>query len=61
MPYESFPIKPRVINKYIIKNYNIKDYMARNKIHIVLITLCALLLLGDYLTTSIALSHGRSQ
>jgi hypothetical protein len=30
--------------------------MARNKIHIVLLTLCALLLLGDFLTTSIALS-----
>jgi hypothetical protein len=30
--------------------------MARNKIHIVLITLCALLLLGDFLTTSMALS-----
>jgi hypothetical protein len=30
--------------------------MARNKIHIILIILCALLLLGDFLTTSIALS-----
>ena len=30
--------------------------MARNHIHIILITLCALLLLGDFLTTSIALS-----
>lgn len=56
MSYESFPTKPRVINKYIFNNYNIKDYMARNKIHIVLLTLCALLLLGDFLTTSIALS-----
>jgi hypothetical protein len=30
--------------------------MARNKIHFILITLCALLLLGDFLTTSIAFS-----
>jgi hypothetical protein len=30
--------------------------MARNKIHIILFILCALLLLGDFLTTSIALS-----
>jgi len=36
--------------------YNIIGYVARNKIHIILITLCTLLLLGDVLTTSIALS-----
>lgn len=35
--------------------------MARNKIHIVLITLCALLLSGDYLTTSIALSMAEAE
>jgi hypothetical protein len=56
MSYESFPTKPWAINKYIIKNYNIKDYMARYKIHILLITLCALLLLGDFITTSMAFS-----
>jgi hypothetical protein len=56
MHYEGFPTKPRVFNKYMFGKYNIKDYMARNKIHIILITLCALLLLGDFLTTSIALS-----
>lgn len=30
--------------------------MARNKIHIILITICTLLLLGDFMTTSMALS-----
>ncbi len=34
--------------------------MARNKIHIVLISLCALLLLGDFLTTTMALSLAES-
>jgi hypothetical protein len=56
MSYESYPTKPRVINKYNINYYNIRAYMARNKIHFILFTLCALLLLGDFLTTSIALS-----
>jgi Domain of unknown function (DUF5658) len=56
MSYESYPTKPRAINKYIIGNYINRDYLTRNKIHIILLTLCALLLLGDFLTTSIALS-----
>jgi hypothetical protein len=56
MSYESFPTKPRALNKYINRNYNVREYMARNKIHIILFILCALLLLGDFLTTSIALS-----
>jgi hypothetical protein len=56
MSYESLPVKPRAGHKYTIANYISKDYMARNKIHIILISLCALLLLGDFLTTSMALS-----
>jgi hypothetical protein len=56
MPYEIYPTNRRVTNKYIIGNYNIIGYMTRNKIHIVLISLCALLLLGDFLTTTLALS-----
>jgi hypothetical protein len=56
MSYESFPVKPRAGHKYKIADYINKEYMARNKIHIVLIVLCGLLLLGDFLTTSMALS-----
>ena len=61
MSYEGFPTEPRAINKYVPRNYNIIDYMARNKIHIILITLCALLLLGDFLTTSIAFTLADAQ
>jgi hypothetical protein len=56
MSYDSYPTDQRVTNKYKIDDYKIIGYMARNKIHIILIILCALLLLGDFLTTSIALS-----
>jgi hypothetical protein len=56
MSYESFPTKPQAVKKHIFSDYINRDYLTRNKIHIVLLTLCALLLLGDFMTTSIALS-----
>jgi hypothetical protein len=56
MSYESYPTNPQVFNKYSITNFNIKNYLLRNKIHVILLTLCALLLLGDFITTSMALS-----
>jgi hypothetical protein len=56
MSYENVPAKHGSTHRYINRKYKILDYVARNYIHIVLITLCALLLSGDFLTTSIALS-----
>ena len=56
MSYEGYPIKQRVTHVHIGDNYDINGFLVRNKIHIMLIALCALLLLGDFMTTSVALS-----
>lgn len=56
MSYESQPINTQVTQKFVFKNYDIIGYLSRNKIHVILIALCALLLLGDFITTTMALS-----
>jgi|AGTN01.2.fsa_nt_gi hypothetical protein len=60
MSYEGYPIKQRVTHVHISDNYDINGFLVRNKIHIMLIALCALLLIGDFMTTSVALALANS-